>query len=148
MKKVSDLTLFASLVVVVVALLTCLIWLVKPYKTADIVEPISVLNINREVAPGEPIQMELHITKYNSYPVEGSNSILCDTGRIYIIQSMTTKLSPSLPTGTFVRFQNKYKAPLDVSPGTKCHFVFRNSYKVNPIRTIIRQWNSETFTIK
>lgn len=147
-RKILNYTLLALLMFIIASLLVCLFWLVYPYKTADIVEPIPVLNEGNYVARGEPIVMELKITKYSSSPVEGDNSILCDSGRIYTIQSMTKRVSPSLPEGTFTRVQNAYKAPVDVPVGTTCHFVFRNQYHVNPIRTIIRQWISEPFTIK
>ncbi len=132
-----------TLIVVVTAF-----WQLYPYKTADIVEPIDILNENHQIAPKEKIIMELRITKYNLFPVTTNNSILCDNGRIYTIDSIMPKGKASLPVGTFVRVQNGYLLPGDIDIGSICHFEFQNTYEVNPIRKIIKTWKSEDFTVK
>jgi len=125
-----------------------LYWTLNAYKTADIDEPIKILNPDKQIAPGEKIVMELHITKYNLYPVKTYNAILCDNGRIYIIGSMVPSGKASLPVGSFVRVQDTYSLPNDVEAGTVCHFEFQNTYEVNPVRNIIKTWKSEDFSVK
>lgn len=146
MRKI-DKILLALLLLVAVTLTMAIFWLVYPYKTADIVEPIKVLNPNHQIAPGEKIVMELKITKYHLYPVENDNSIVCDNGQLYVMNQTMPKGKSSLPVGTFTRIQNAYSLPNAAEIGTKCHFDFQNSYKVNPIRSIIKHWQSETFTV-
>lgn len=132
-----------SIVVVVTAF-----WQLYPYKTADVVEPIKILNENKQIAPKEKIIMELKISKYNLFPVVTNNSILCDNGRIYTIDSIMPQGKSSLPVGTFTRVQSNYSLPSDIDNGSTCHFEFQNTYEVNPIRKIIKTWRSETFTVK
>jgi len=130
-----------------IAMITAIFWTVYPYKTADIVEPIKVLNKNHEIKVNENIIMEMKITKHNLYPVEGSNYILCDNGRVYTVTKMNPNGSRSLPVGTFTRVQDAYSVPGDAEVGSTCHFEFQNFYKVNPIRSIAKTWISEDFKI-
>lgn len=130
-----------------VILATAIYWLFFPYKTADIVEPIKVLNDNHEIAHNEPIKMELHITKYELYPVSTTNTITCGS-LIYVIGSVLPKGSTTLPKGSYVRLQDAYTMPGDAPVGASCEFVFHNEYEVNPIRTVIKEWRSESFTVK
>jgi hypothetical protein len=132
-----------SIIVVVTAF-----WQLFPYKTADIVEPINILNESNQIAPEEKIIMELRITKYNLFPVTTNNSILCDNGRIYTIDSTMPNGKASLPVGIFTRVQDAYSLPGDIDIGSICHFEFQNTYEVNPIRKIIKTWKSEDFTVK
>lgn len=145
--KAYDKILLALLVLVASTLVVAIFWLVYPYKTADIVEPIKVLNPNHQIAPGEKIVMELKVTKHHLYPVENDNSIVCDNGRLYVLNQSMPKGKSSLPVGTFTRIQNAYSVPNDAERGTICHFDFQNSYKVNPLRSIIKHWRSESFKI-
>lgn len=130
-----------------IVMVTAIVWTIYPYKTADIVEPVNIMNENNEIRQNETILMELKITKHNLYPVESNNAILCDNGRIYTASKMNPNGSASLPVGTYTRIQDAYSVPGDAEIGTTCHFEFQNSYKVNPIRTIFKTWVSEDFKI-
>lgn len=146
-KKV-NFAIYIILAIMVLSVGLVAFWLIYPYKTADIVEPIPILNTNHEIAHNEPIIMELDITKYSLYPVHTNNSILCNNGRIYTIASVMPKGGSSLPTGHFVRKQSSYSLPGDAEIGSTCRFEFQNTYKVNPIRSIIKTWVSEDFKVK
>ena len=146
--KAINLAIYGIFIMIGVALIVCIFWLVYPYKTAFIVEPVKVLNTNHQIAHNEKIKMELHVTKYHLYPVQVDDSILCNDGRIYTIGSIIPNGKASLPVGTFIRIQNAYSLPGDAEVGATCHFEFQNTYKVNPIRSIIKTWKSENFTVK
>lgn len=130
-----------------VLIILILFWSLFPYKTSDVVEPIKILNENHQIKLGERIKMELHITKYNLYPVDAANSLICSNGRIYVIASIMPKGASILPKGTYIRVQDAYSLPNDAEIGTTCHFTFQNSYKVNPIRSIVKSWRSEDFEV-
>jgi hypothetical protein len=145
--KFINILAYIVLSIALVLMLVLLFWIVYPYKTADIQEPIKVLNENHQVAPNEKISMELHITKYELYPVETTNTIICGT-RIYVVGSVLPKGSSTLPKGSYVRIQDAYTLPGDAMPGETCQFTFHNDYKVNPIRVVTKEWRSESFTVK
>lgn len=150
--KKSKLVSYVAYIVLAVALLFLLLagyWLLAPFKTADIQEPIKVLNSNKLIAPNETILMELHITKYNLYPVVGANSIYCSDGRLYLITPAPgPRNSVSLPIGTYTRIVNNYNMPDGQTKGTRCHFIFSNRYQVNPIRYVTKTWTSENWTVE
>lgn len=142
-----NLAIYGIFIMIGLAMIVVIFWLVYPYKTADIVEPIPILNKNHQIAPEEAIVMELDVTKYNIYPLEAYNAILCSNGRIYVIGSIVPNGKSVLPVGHFIRKQDSYHLPGDAEVGTTCHFEFQNTYKVNPIRSVIKTWKSEDFTV-
>jgi len=146
--KAVNLAIYGIFVMIGAAMLLVIFWLLYPYKTADIYEPIPVLNKNHQVAPEEAIVMKLAITKYNLFPLDTNNSILCSNGRIYTIGSIVPNGKAILPVGKFTRIQDSYHLPGDAEVGSTCHFEFQNTYKVNPIRNIIKTWKSENFSVK
>lgn len=145
--KLLNAVIYTTFILLFIFMVVVGYWSFYPYKTADIVEPINILNTNHEIAPGEKIVMELHITKYNLYPLTGDNNILCDNGRIYNITKINPAGANSLALGDYVRIQGAYSLPGDAEVGTICHFEFQNFYKVNPIRTIPKTWKSENFKV-
>lgn len=139
--------IYIMLAIMILSVGVVAFWLIYPYKTADIVEPIPILNTNHEIKPNEAIIMEVEITKYHLYPGVTANSILCNNGRIYTIAPIVPKGKTILPVGTYKRIQNSYSLPGDAEPGAICHFEFQNTYEVNPIRSIIKTWVSEDFKV-
>jgi len=122
-------------------------WLVLPYQVTTIQEPIRILNENKEVRIGEPIMQELKIDKPNdTLPENPTRVLLCDDGNLVTLASLPTALN--LPVGKYTLENDRYILPPKVAPGSKCEFVWRQSYRVNPIRVIPVEWRSEPFKVK
>jgi hypothetical protein len=119
-------------------------WLIYDYKVPDMKEPIEILNANNEIAAGDVISMKLEVIKSKSYKPNSTNFIKCNDGNLVTMNS-TTK---NIPSGSYVIESNTYILPPKVARGATCQFVFKNEYKVNPIRTITKEWVSEEFLIK
>lgn len=118
-------------------------WLLKSYPMTYAAEPIPILNKNRQIARNEAIIMELHIVKNNNYSPTSSSTILCDDGSLFNLASRGV----NLPNGEYTLISRSYVVPLTTSVGATCKFKFTNTYKVNPIRTQTKIWESETFKI-
>jgi hypothetical protein len=130
--------LLASIIV-----LTVLVWTIYPYKTADIQVPIEVLNKNKQVRVGEPIEMKLKIKKYTDITPKGAVYLRCNDGQVIELPSAVT----NRPPGEYETVVDKYRVPERAVVGTKCTFNFRNAYQVNPIREIVKDWYSEEFEV-
>ena len=120
-----------------------LFWTVSPYQVSDVQEPIKILNENKQIKIGEPIEMELIVNKPTDIKPVGSVYITCDDGNLVTMNSSVT----NLPVGKYTVINNRYLLPPKVMVGAKCQFNFRNVYQVNPIRDITREWNSEYFEV-
>ena len=120
-----------------------LFWTVFPYQVSDVQEPIKILNENKQIKIGEPIEMELIVNKPTDIKPIGSVYITCDDGNLVTMNSSVT----NLPVGKYTVINNRYLLPPKVMVGAKCQFNFRNVYQVNPIRDITREWNSESFEV-
>lgn len=119
------------------------VWLLKDYPTTYVEEPIPILNENKQIAIGEPIEMKLHIHKNNEYASSSSSTILCSDGNLFNLPSK----SVNLPKGEYTLVSLSYIMPATATVGTTCTFKFTNNYKINPIRTQTRVWESERFTV-
>lgn len=138
--------LLTQIVIVTWLIFLCvlLFWQVYPYKVSDVKVPIKILNKNKQIAVGEAIQMELELTKPNNTRPVGSVYITCDSGNL-----ITLNGSPqNLPVGQYKIINERYLLPDKILSGDKCVFIFKNSYRVNPIREITKTWTSERFTVK
>lgn len=132
-----------TFVMLTIIVATALFWTVYPYKTADIQVPIEILNENKQVRVGEPIQMKLVYTKYIDNLPKGDVYLKCSDGSIIELQANTA----NRPAGSYVVVVDKYRIPDRAIEGTKCRFNFRNTYQVNPIREIVKDWYSEEFEV-
>lgn len=121
-------------------------WQAFPYKTADVIVPMTVLNENKEVRVGEKLRLELTFTKYTESNPEVSRNIYCLDGSVHFptTQSIT---GTARPVGTFTA-RPEYGLPSNMPTDVLCFFQFTNRYQVNPIRTISKVWNSESFIVK
>lgn len=126
-----------------VILIVSIFWLIYPYQVSDVKEPIKILNENRQIRVGEPIEMELIVNKPTNIKPVGSVFITCDDGNLVTMNSAVT----NLPVGEYTVINNRYLLPPKVMVGAKCQFNFSNVYQVNPIREITREWNSEYFEV-
>jgi len=141
-KILTKLVIVSWLVFLVVALF----WQVYPYKVSSIKQPIKILNKNKQVAIGESIIQELHINKpNNNVPIDVSRTLLCEDGNLV---TLSPNVATNLPLGEYTIINDKYVLPPKVAIGSKCIFVWRQSYQVNPIKKIAVEWRSETFTVK
>lgn len=120
-----------------------LVWTLYPYKTAEIVEPMKVLNENHIVRGGEPLALELSINKQSDITPSVSRNVVCrDT--IYFVDAPQS--------GGRARPKGQYTATVTfnlptIPVGEECYFQFTNSYQVNLLRTINKVWKSELFKI-
>lgn len=115
------------------------------YNIPSITEPITILNENNEIAIGDTIKMELHIKKPQEVASIGTVNITCNDGNL-----ITMSPSPNrgtLPAGNHVVLSTSHKLPPKAAIGAKCQFNFINVYQVNPYKTEIRSWHSETFKV-
>ena len=126
-----------------VIVITCLFWVLYPYQVSDVKVPIKILNKDNRIKVGDKIEMKLQVTKPRDIKPDGSVFITCDDGNLVTMASLTA----NLPVGQYPVINDKYTLPPKVAIGSKCVFNFRNSYKVNPIRTIIKEWHSEQFEV-
>ena len=127
--------------------LTVIYWLLASYPVTTIQEPIRILNPNKEVRIGEPIIQELKIHKPNdTAPANTTRVLLCEDGNLVTLATLPSPLN--LPTGKYTLINDRYVLPPKVSPGSRCIFVWRQSYRVNPVREIPVEWKSETFIVK
>lgn len=127
-------------------LISCVaFWIIYPYHLPDIKEPIPILNQDNKIAVGENIRMQLEINKRAATVNNNTVFITCDDGNLVTMSSENTK---NLPVGTFVVVSDSYVLPPKVKVGSVCTFHFRNNYKVNPIRSITKDWQSEPFEVK
>jgi len=120
-----------------------LFWSVYPYKTAEVKVPIEILNPNKQVKVGEPILMKIVVDKQSDITPKGSVYLRCNDGSIIELQSATS----NRPPGKYVLVVDKYKVPERAIIGSRCNFNFRNSYQVNLIREIVKDWYSEEFEV-
>ena len=118
---------------------------VLPVKTADIVEPIKVLNENNIVQKGEKLKLELTFTKYTDVTPDVSRNLICDDGTVYFVQSSIVGVAR--PIGTYTAI-SLIDLPLEAPIDTPCKLEFNNKYEVNFIRTINKVWATEKFIIK
>lgn len=118
-------------------------WAIYPYPTAEVQQPITILNPNKEIAIGDNIVMELKIDKPTNIKPEGARFITCNDGNLVTLSSLATRL----PTGRYTYVNDQYVLLPKVQAGSRCTFHFINQYRVNPIRVIEREWVSEQFLV-
>ena len=126
-----------------IIVLTCLFWVFYPYQVSEVKVPIEIENENNQIRVGERIEMRLQISKPNNIKPEGTVFISCDDGNLVTMASLTS----NLPVGEYSLINDKYVLTPKVAIGSKCTFNFRNSYQVNPIRDIVKEWYSESFEV-
>jgi hypothetical protein len=118
-------------------------WSLYPYQVSDVEVPIEIVNTNKTIALGDKIVMRLRVSKPNDYKPNGTVYITCDDGSLVTLSTLVN----NLPVGNYEFINDSYILPPKVAKGATCRFNFRNSYRVNPIRTITKQWYSEDFIV-
>lgn len=120
-------------------------WMLQPVVTPTVEVPIKIENRNKEIAPGDPIQLSVTVDKPENSAQLARTSVqaVCDSGIILPFVGNTR----DLPAGKSTVTNSNYVLPPKTIPGDKCEFIFRNEYRVNPIKTVVREWESEYFTI-
>lgn len=144
-KVVKNRALFRWLTFLPATMLLILVafWTLYPYQVSSVAVPIEILNKNKEIAIGENIQMLIRVDKPNNIKPEGTTYITCDDGNLVTLLSLVN----NLPVGEYTVINDKYILPPKVLPGSRCRFNFRNAYRVNPMRTITKEWYSEQFLV-
>jgi hypothetical protein len=121
-----------------------LFWIVYPYDVTSVKEPILILNENNEIPIGGNIELQLEVNKVNDLIPEVTIFIECDDGSLLPLVPFA---SVNLPRGEFTVVNDDYVVPNGAAVGSICTFNFRNTYQVNPIRSITREWASEEFLV-
>lgn len=119
-------------------------WQFGTYDTANVFEPIGVLNNLDQVEQGGVLELFISFHKQTDIAPEVSRNIICENGNTYQVTSPNT--DSSRPSGRFTARLN-FTISEDIPVGSVCFFQFQNSYQVNPIRAINKVWASEPFTI-
>lgn len=121
-------------------------WLIMPYQTTELQQPIRILNSNREIRIGEAIIQELKINKPNDIaPDNPTRVIICNDGNLVTLSVLR---QINLPIGIYTVIDDSYILPPKVAVGSECVFVWRQDYRVNPLRVIPVEWRSESFKVK
>lgn len=125
-------------------LMMALWWSFGPYPTADVFEPIEVTNENNIVQPGETLNILIRFNKETDISPVVTRSLICNENESYFIT--VDDRSSSRPKGKFVGVA-MFNLPESIPNNSTCVFEFSNVYQVNPIRTIVKNWESEPFTV-
>ena len=127
----------------ILVLLLLMFWMFHPYNPAEISVPIEILNENRIVRVGEPIRMHIILNKRLDVVPTVVRTITCRSGN-------TADFAGSAairPTGQYDYVVDNFILPPKFKDGDICQFNYKNFYKVNPIRNVVKTWSSEEFTI-
>ena len=134
----------AIIVVAISFMLVILFWLLYPYKTADLKVPVEVLNQNNKIGVGEKIVLKVEATKYSNVTPRRSEFITCDDGSLTFVDPGEPQ---NIPPGKYTIINDTNLVPAKLVPGLTCKFHFRYGYKVNPVKEIIKEWESEPFLV-
>lgn len=118
-------------------------WLLFPYKTTYVNQPIEILNANHEIRIGDPIKVKLEVNKPNGLAPESQRFIVCEDGNLVTI----AKSSMTLPRGSYIIISDKADLPPKVAIGATCKLQITNTYRLNPIRNETDTWLSENFKV-
>ena len=137
---------FSTIVILFAAafMILAIFWMVYPYKTAEIKTPVPILNENNEIARGDVVLLKIVVNKYTGVAPERDEFITCDDGTLTFINPGNTT---NLPPGTYTFTNENNILPEKLVVGAVCKYHFRYTYKVNPIREITKEWDSERFTV-
>lgn len=114
--------------------------LFHPFKTMDVVEPIKIVNENKEVKVGEPIKSELEFCRYTDR-IATVTTVL--EGPIQITYPpKESRLDPGCRTivGGSTSVQ-------EYTPPGEYRLKIVAEYKMNPIRTITKVFYTEEFNV-
>lgn len=121
------------------------VWLLQPVVVPSVQTPIKIDNPNNEIAAGEAIMLEVTVDKPENSAQLARTSVqaVCESGIILPFVGNTRDLPPGQVTVT----NSNYVLPSKTLVGDRCEFVFRNEYRINPLKTVVREWRSEKFTV-
>lgn len=123
-----------------------LLWwhLLQPVNVPTIDQPIPVLNENREIAVGESIVLQLDVVKTDgSHPTVTNRFIVCESGNLITLTPSTR----DLPVGEYRIISDSVDLPAKVTVGDTCTFLYRVDFRINPVRTVDVEYESEPFTV-
>ena len=140
--KNDKLTCLAFIVLVAIALTlgVILFWLLYPYKVSEVKSPAEV--ITKTLKPGEYLQYRFQAEVFNPHDVDSVNRKLSN-GSSYIMESTHP---PRPKAGKVDVVVSSNKIPSNICPG-EYKMVFEAEHRVNPIRTVSVEWETEKFQI-
>lgn len=119
-------------------------WMTYPYKVANIQVPIQILNEHKQIAPGETIRMFIILDKYQDIKPSVDTFVICDDQSTFALDGK----GKARPVGHFEYIVTDYTLSLGAKAGATCSFHFKNTYQVNPLKTITKNWYSEDFKVE
>jgi hypothetical protein len=117
--------------------------MVRPYNIVELQTPLKVTNLNKEVKPGEIL--EVQITYQKHYPFLGTITEHLVNGVTTTITSGPSNVRVTAP-GEWATFVRPIHIPDRTMPG-QYYIRLVTHYEPNPFRTITQTWNSEVFTV-
>ena len=120
-------------------------WMLQPANIPTVTEPMPILNENHEVAIGEPLLVELQVSKFQDLtPVGTTRYLACDSSNLVTL----TKLEPiDLPIGEYTVISDDIVVPAKITPGDMCRAIITVSYRINPVRVEGADFESDKFTV-
>lgn len=134
---------FIVLSILIVFLMVLLYWTIRPYQLPSVrIETTETL-----LSRGDTIPLILFINK----PAETNTPRVtvyqrCDDGFIYTLEAR--ELNTPVTDGEVAIPSSRFTVPEETNTGVECHIEFKNEYKVNPIRSIIKIYDSNKYYIK
>lgn len=123
--------------VILLAVIIAAFWSLYPYKTAEVTQPMHVMN--KQIKAGNDVVYVIEYCKYTDAPASVARYI--DGNVRYYLNEMQAHVAKGCGKSTAT-----VKIPSEVEPGTY-RLLVRNIYHVNPIRDISKDFISETFTV-
>ena len=124
--------------------LTLMWWALFPYETSDVEVPMAVLNEDNQVVIGEDLRLLILFDKRTDVNPFVTRTVICENGRVFGIE--VPNKSDSRPRGDGQRASDRYRI-IDPEPEVDCFFRFKLSYQVNPIRNVVKVYDSDFFDI-
>jgi len=125
------------------SMILCFIWLVFPYKVAEVTQPIQIMNPDDTINVGDRIRVSITYKKYKAIAAKNFPVIECLSGNLV----QMAPYDSNLPVGTGTFENDDFELSPKFTSGDKCQLILTQDYKVNPIRTVSIVSHSEFFTV-
>lgn len=119
--------------------------LFEPFKTPTITTPIPILNKDRIIPSGDSISTRVDYCVFKQVPVYSTRRYQSIGGdsRVYFLSSQQTSgVKPGCASAT----SNTATIPKDIPPG-RYKIILDSTFRVNQLKSVTRQYETEEFTI-
>jgi hypothetical protein len=115
----------------------------RPYNILEIQSPLRILNNNKEVKPGDILEIQLTYQKH--YDMMGTITDHLVNGVVTILNSSPSNVRKTEP-GEWVTFVRYVHIPSNTPPG-QYYIRMVTHYEPTQARQVTQSWNSELFTV-